>query len=253
MVFGTVFENKFEIGGFYLNRKIDFELETGIITGKLARAYERERELILELEFEKDLEEAKAPVHKEAPERKKLKRELDREAIARLEAAARSEDDFISVTDWWDRLDKNRERKERYHEVGRNAIPLEWGASSDMIVIPNPIQFVFWKQIIKGEFLDAIFDCPFEMHELVEDQDIASAIGGLKDEHKEILYFLAIRQYSNQQVACIRGQSDRNIRKVRDTVIRKLRKNLLNALQERMKNKIALSKRERDFLSKCND
>lgn len=40
MVFGTVFENKFEIGGFYLNRKIDFELETGIITGKLARAYE---------------------------------------------------------------------------------------------------------------------------------------------------------------------------------------------------------------------
>lgn len=69
------------------------------------------------------------------------------------------------------------------------------------------------------------------MHELVEDQDISSAIKELKDEHKEILYYLVIRQYSNQRVACIRGQSDRNIRKVRDTVIRKLRKNLLKSLE----------------------
>lgn len=145
--------------GFYLNRDNDFELEIGAEAGKLARAYEKEQELILKLEFEKDLEEAKAPSRKEAPERKKLKRELDREALARLEAAARSEDDFKSVTDWWDRLDSNRERKERYHEVGRSAVPLEWGSSKETVVIPNPIQHVFWKQIVKGKFLDAIFDC----------------------------------------------------------------------------------------------
>lgn len=231
-----------------MNRDEDFELENGAVADKLARAYERERQLLLKLEFEQELEEAKNPIHKEAPERKKLKRELDREALARLEAAARSEDDFNDVTDWWDRLDKNRERKERYHEVGRSAVPLEWGSSDETVVIPNPIQHVFWKQILKGNFLDAIFDCPFEMHELVEDADISSAIKGLKDEHKEILYYLAIRQYSNQRVACIRGQSDRNIRKLRDTVIRKLRKNLLKALQERIRKKKAISKRERDFL-----
>ncbi|WP_230398140.1 hypothetical protein [Novisyntrophococcus fermenticellae] len=219
------------------------------MNGKLARAYEWERNLILKLEFEKDLEEAKSPAHKEAPERKKLKRELNREALARLESAARTEDDFNVVVDWWDRLDSNRERKERYHEVGRNAVPLEWGASADTVVIPNPIQHVFWKQILKGEFLDAIFDCPLEMHELVEDADISASIKKLKDEHKEILYYLAIRQYSNQRVACIREQSDRNIRKVRDTVIRKLRKSLLATLQERIKNKIPLTNIERDFLS----
>lgn len=236
-----------------MNRENNLELEEGIVPQDFADAYEKERALLLELEFEQELEKAKKPARREAPERKKLKRELEREALARLEASSRSEDDFISVTDWWDRLDKNRERKERYHEVGRDDVPLEWGASSDMIVIPNPIQHIFWKQILKGEFLDAIFDCPFEMHELIEDQDISSTIKELKDEHKEILYYLAIRQYSNQRVACIRGQSDRNIRKVRDTVIRKLRKNLLKTLQERIKNKAALSKREQRFLSEYSD
>ncbi len=236
-----------------MNRENNLELEEGIVPQDFADAYEKERALLLELEFEQALEEAKAPIRKEASERKKLKRELEREALARLEASARSDEDFKCVTDWWDRLDKNRERKERYHEVGRNEVPLEWGASADMIVIPNPIQHVFWKQILKGEFLDAIFDCPFEMHELIEDQDISSAIKELKDEHKEILYYLAIRQYSNQRVACIREQSDRNIRKVRDTVIRKLRKNLLKALQERIKNNVALSMRERNFLTEYGE
>ena len=236
-----------------MNKENDFELEEGIESQNFAAAYEQERALLLELEFEQALEESKAPIRKEAPERKKLKRELEREALARLESSARSDEDFKCVTDWWDRLDKNRERKERYHEVGRNEVPLEWGASADMIVIPNPIQHVFWKQILKGEFLDAIFDCPFEMHELVENQDIAVAIKRLKDEHKEILYYLAIRQYSNQSVACIREQSDRNIRKVRDTIIRKLQKSLFKTLQERIKNKTTLSKRERDFLAEYGE
>ncbi|MCM1568488.1 MAG: hypothetical protein NC081_03460 [Roseburia sp.] len=29
---------------------------------------------------------------------------------------------------WWDKLDANRERKEREHEIGRSAVPLECAA-----------------------------------------------------------------------------------------------------------------------------
>ena len=58
----------------------------------------------------------------------------------------------------WNRLDANRERKERYHEIGRSVVPFEWGMSPDEIVIPAPIRNVFWKQILKGDFLDAIYD-----------------------------------------------------------------------------------------------
>ena len=51
----------------------------------------------------------------EEPERKKLKRELRAEALARLEDAARTQRDFEKVIAWWDKLDANRERRERYH------------------------------------------------------------------------------------------------------------------------------------------
>jgi len=38
-----------------------------------------------------------------------------------------------------------------------------------------------------GDFLDAIFDCPFEMHELVTDTDISNAIMELKNMLKKVL------------------------------------------------------------------
>jgi len=224
------------------------KLENEQLDEELLYALESERQQLLENELEQELLRQSRPVIPEAPERKKLKRELEREALARLEDSARNEDDFMQVTKWWDRLDSNRERKERYHEVGRSDVPLEWGASKQTVIIPKPIQHAYWKQILEGEFLDVIFDCPFEMHELVSDEDISKAILDLKDPQKEILFYLAIRQYSCQQVACIRGQSDRNIRKVRDTLLRKLQKKALAALEERITKGISLSQQEKDFV-----
>lgn len=178
----------------------------------------------------------------EASARKKLKRELEQEALIRLEDSARPEENFQNVVTWWNRLDANRERKERYHEIGRSDVPLEWGMSPDEIVIPAPIQHVFWKQIMKGDFLDAIYNCPFELHELVTDEDISEAIFALKDVQKELLYQLTIKGYSCQLIAAFREQTDRNIRKIRDTMLRKIRNFFVNALQGRRDNHISLTK-----------
>ncbi|MFI3215017.1 MAG: hypothetical protein R3Y24_17045 [Eubacteriales bacterium] len=93
-----------------------------------------------------------------------------------------------------------------------------------------------------------IFDCPFELHELVEDKDISLSIHKLKDEHKEVLYYLTIRQYSCQQIAKLRNQSDRNIRKVRSTILKKLQANLLQTLRKKLEEKQVLTKRETAFL-----
>lgn len=220
--------------------------EEDIMENELARALEREQATILEIELEKE----NGTVTSEIPEtstRKKLKRELEREALSRLEDAARTEEDFQNVVTWWNRLDANRERKERYHEIGRSDIPLEWGMSPDEIVIPAPIQHVYRKQIQKGDFLDAVFNCPFEMHELVTDADISRAIFALKDVQKELLYQLAIRGYSCQMIAAFRKQTDRNIRKIRDTMLRKLRKSFIQVLQQRIDNHIPLTKEEQLF------
>ena len=220
--------------------------EEDITENELAGALEREQATILEIELEKE----NGTVTSEIPEtstRKKLKRELEREALSRLEDAARTEEDFQNVVTWWNRLDANRERKERYHEIGRSDVPLEWGMSPDEIVIPAPIQHVYRKQIQKGDFLDAVFNCPFEMHELVTDADISRAIFALKDVQKELLYQLAIRGYSCQIIAAFRKQTDRNIRKIRDTMLRKLRKSYIQVLQQRIDNHIPLTKEEQLF------
>ena len=220
--------------------------EEDITENELAGALEREQATILEIELEKE----NGTVTSEIPEtstRKNLKRELEREALSRLEDAARTEEDFENVVTWWNRFDANRERKERYHEIGRSDVPLEWGMSPDEIVIPAPIRHVFWKQILKGDFLDAIYDCPFEIHELVTDEDISKAIFALKDVQKELLYQLAIKGYSCQLIAACREQTDRNIRKIRDTMLKKLRKSFMQALQNRVDNHISLTKTEQIF------
>lgn len=84
----------------------------------------------------------------EQSERKLLKRELRAQALARLEDSARTVNDFKNVAAWWDRLDANRERRERYHEILRNNddIPLEYGASFDARCLPNALNSMLEKQ-----------------------------------------------------------------------------------------------------------
>ena len=139
--------------------EIESEYDTENVDAELSEQAQRqllkEQQLIDELEADA----AENPIEDDRPdedsERKKLKRELQAEALARLEDAARTVSDFEKVVAWWDKLDANRERRERYHEVGRDEVPLEWGASPEQIIIPDPLQHVYWKQILKGEFLDA--------------------------------------------------------------------------------------------------
>ena len=223
----------------------DDDFEIGLLD-----ALAQERSAIQEIEQEKEENFLSEKITSAPTGRKKLWRDTQKEALARLEDSARTEDDFRNVQSWWNRLEANADRRYRYHVIGRSDIPLEWGAAPEEIILPEPIQHIFWKQITKGEFLDTIFDCPFEMHELVEDIDMANAIRELKDVHKEVLYYSTIRQYSNQRIAYIRNQTDRNILKVKNTILKKLRKKLYISLCERLQMKLPLNQREKEFLEK---
>ena len=67
-----------------------------------------DRELLLEREsdFEIQLEKDENPQFEDndPPQKRKLKRELQAEALARLESAARTVEDFKNIAAWWDRL-----------------------------------------------------------------------------------------------------------------------------------------------------
>ena len=187
----------------------------------------------------------------EEPERKKLKRELRAEALARLEDAARTQRDFENVIAWWDKLDANRERRERYHELSRSGddVPLDYGASANELFFPDTLNDVLEKQIRKGDFIDAIFYCPYDIHELVTEEYLSEILLELKEDHKELLFLWAVRLFSSTRIAAIRQQSDRNIRKIRNTMMKKIRKELLSALTDKVEKQLPMTLVEKAFLS----
>ena len=174
----------------------------------------------------------------EEPERKKLKRELRAEALARLEDAARTQRDFENVIAWWDKLDANRERRERYHELSRSGddVPLDYGASANELFFPDTLNDVLEKQIRKGDFL-------------VTEEYLSEILLELKEDHKELLFLWAVRLFSSTRIAAIRQQSDRNIRKIRNTMMKKIRKELLSALTDKAEKQLPMTLVEKAFLS----
>lgn len=212
-------------------------------SAQLASELEQDEQPIdYESELETEEEEA-APVSE-----KRLKREIQAEAIRRLEEAARTEADFSVVISEWDRLDRNRERRERDHENLRGDIPLEYQAVSDPNLIPRWMNTAAYRQLMSGNYMDVLFDCPYEMHDLTADIFISRMINELSEEHKEVLYFLALRLYSTTQLAAVRGQSERNIRKLRKTIRKKLQRQMFEHLCGKNKNGSSLTLRERQFI-----
>lgn len=69
----------------------------------------------------------------------------------------------------------------------------------------------------------------------------------LSEDHKELLFLCAVRLFSSTRIAAIRGQTDRNIRKVRGTMLKKIRKKLLPALLEKAEKQQPLTLLEKDF------
>ena len=188
-------------------------------------------------ELETEEEEA-APVSD-----KRLKRA---ESIRRLEEAARTEKDFWTVVEEWNKLDRNRERRERDHENLRGDVPLEYQVVPEPKLIPRWMNNPAYRQLMAGDFLDVLFDCPYEMHQLSADPFISGMIENLSEEHKEVLYFLSLRLYSTTRLAAIRGESDRNIRKLRKTIRKKLQRQMYDHLCGKPEHSLTL--RERQFL-----
>lgn len=97
-----------------------------------------------------------------------------------------------------------------------------------------------FRQLCQGNFLDIIFSCPYELHELTANRFLSKLFFTLSDEQKEVLHYLFVKQYSTTRLAAIRGQSDRNIRKLRMTIQKKLQKRMYEHLSEKLETIMAL-------------
>ena len=177
-----------------------------------------------------------------------LHREARALAIQRIEESARTEADFENVLYWWDKLDANRERKERGHEIGRSTVPLEWGADEWYLSTRPSYDMVLKRLMLAGDFLDFIFDSPETLHKLVTDIDLSEILQELKPHLKNMLYYLFLRDYSTAEYAESIGQTDRNIRGIRETALKKIRKLYGGILTYRKENSLPMTIDEKYFL-----
>ena len=213
---------------------IDIPLENLLLDGVAL-------ELKLKPEEKEELEETEG--------RKLLQRELREEALRRYEESARTVQDFKNIHATWDKLDANRERRERYHELLRGDVPIDYQVDYlTATIIPHWHNDPMEGQLQRGYFLDYFYDCPYEMYDLTGKEYLRQIIKGLKEEHKEIFYFLFLRQFSPQYLALMRRQTDRNIRKVRDTVLRKIHKKMYKQLTQMQTHGYIPGAREARFL-----
>ena len=178
-----------------------------------------------------------------------LHREARALAIRRIEESARTESDFENVLYWWDKLDENRERRERDHEIGRSSVPLEWGADELYLSDRPSYDMILKRLMLAGDFLDVIFDHPETIHELVTDIDLSEILKELKPHLKNMLYYLFLRDYSAAEYAESIGQSDRNIRGIRETALKKIRKLYGGILTYRKENNLPMTLDEKYFLA----
>ena len=221
---------------------------------RIAAELEGEREQALKIQLRQDERLRRRSLEpKDPPKKKKLKRELRREALTRLEEAARTQSDFNEVVAWWDKLDENRERRERDHEVLRGDVPLEYGAVQEGTIFPASLCSPFWRELCSGYFLNIIFDCPYEMHELLADDFLSKMIFELKEDHKELFYYKVLRRYSSAEVGAVLNQTDRNIRKKWARLLKRMQKKLFEYLTYREKAKLSLSQWETEFLAQYSE
>ena len=226
------------------DERISAELEDAFIAVVESELEKEDDPAGFEDDIPEDEHDAAAPISFST-----LRQETEEVAVERTGKAARTEEDFRVVIGEMDRLDKNRRRRERYHEVLRGDVPLEHKKTYDGLIFPLFLSDPKQRLLHSGQFLDIIFDCPYEMHELTGNTFLSKIVKDLKLDHKELLYYLSLHLYSTTRLAAIRGQSDRNIRKVRDTYTRKLQKKLYRHLIQKRNNGRVLTLREKEFIS----
>ena len=191
--------------------------------------------------------------------RELLVREAKAAALARMEDAARTEGDFKKVITQWNHNDRNRERRERYNEIGRpNEEMLHWDradASDEKgrikegldTVIPPPLQHPWWRSLMRGDFIDAIYDNALEMWRLIEDWDIAALVKGLTDKQKQVLFLRVVRLCTAEQIAICHDKTDRAVRKLLAATLDSIRDKLAPLIREQIEAKdprMTLTKRE---------
>lgn len=122
--------------------------------------------------------------------------QLDEVSVERRTQVARTAAEFDELIKEMDRLDRNRERRERYHEILQEEYIPGGEEFYSGRIFPAALDSPESKLILRGIFLDLFFNCPYEMHQLTADPFLSRIVDELSDLHKETLYLLSLQYLS---------------------------------------------------------
>jgi uncharacterized protein (UPF0147 family) len=99
------------------------------------------------------------------------------------------------------------------------------------------------------EFLNTLYCCKCQMHNLTDDSDLSRLINKATDKQKAIFFPRVIKNCTPQKIAQCYGMTDRNVRDIVDRMVSNIRKGMYEALKKRQDEGISITLRQRDFLN----
>ena len=190
------------------------------------------------------------------------------ESLRRYENSARSVDDFQELATMYDDLDALRERRERRYEYGKSDYDLLYSESglkdrssstgglgtandyaySNGEVVPPPLCHPYWRELIRGDFINTIFDNADEIWQIFGDWQVGRLIKNLTIKQREALFLSAARLCSSEQIACYTDKTNRGVNKLIAAALEYIRKRLAELTRERIEAGLPVTYEKRRFL-----
>jgi hypothetical protein len=173
------------------------------------------------------------------------------EALRRYENAARSVEDFQGLSEMYDKLDANRERKERYWEKANFenlyilTDELKYNGGD---IIPVPLNHPYWRELMRGNFISCIFDNAEEIWQIIGDWQIAFLVKKLTAKQKEVLFLRAVKFCTAEQIAHYTDKTDRAVRKLLEYALENIRSELAEKISVQIENGLSVTFAKRQFL-----
>lgn len=186
---------------------------------------------------------------------KVLKRDLRLEMLRRLEQAARTVTDFRNLNNWYDYLEELERHRIRDHELFRNGedFPIEYGENEHGGIFPAYLGTVIERQLRKGDCLDAIYCKPDTIDELVTTDYMIHFMRAIDKDERELFYFKALEDLSSAEIAKMRSQTDRAVRKAWKNLLFHLRQRTMGVLIFRSDKDYSFTGDEQRFLDTCRE
>jgi DNA-directed RNA polymerase specialized sigma24 family protein len=192
--------------------------------------------------------------------RETLKRKAHTDYLRRLENSARTLEEYQEVVTMYDKLDRAREKREQRHEVGKfesmyqieikddeHDYPVKL-SYSDGAVVPIPIIHPYWKELMRGDFINYIYDNADEMWQILGDWQVGKLLRDtLTKKQKEALFLSAVRLASTEQIGCYTDKSDRAVRRLIADALENIRSELIPKIKARLDNELPVTLEKRRF------